>query len=167
MASCPTPPASCFSYTNLLLWAIFLQENQMAAGAAGAPGRSAEQVPKKGGDSATILHHREEVPRAQGRACTPGPAEYLWMQAGEAVDTVIWPGYWVELIAAPRECNQERLISSYTHVCFSSSMNLTILSLYQGSKAASLFRGVATLYFSEPPFYLTRLGILNDKPATV
>lgn len=63
----------------------------MVAGAAGAPGQRAERVPGKGGDSATTLHPRMEVPHAQGRACRPRPAEYLWMQAEKSVDAANWP----------------------------------------------------------------------------
>lgn len=133
VTSCPTPAASCSSCPNLfLLWHIFLQESkQMAVGAAGAPGQNVEPVPRKGGDSATTLHPRMEVPHAQGRAHRPGPAEYLWMQ----------PGKTVNCCSKGMQANKDHLLHTLIH--YFSRMNLMIRSLYQltGSKTASLFQG--------------------------
>lgn len=110
------------------------ESKQMAVGAAGAPGQNAEPVPRKGGDSATTLHPRMEVPHAQGRAHRPGPAEYLWMQ----------PGKTVNCCSKGMQANKDHLLQALIH--YFSRMNLMTCSLYQltCSKAASLFPGIVT-----------------------
>lgn len=52
----------------------------MVTGAAGAPGRLAEQAPRRGGESATTPHPRMEVPRVQGGKHRPRLADSLWAQ---------------------------------------------------------------------------------------
>lgn len=83
----------------------------MAAGAAGVPGQSAEQVRRRGGDSATTPHPRMEVLRAQERACRHGPAECLRMQPGkEAKDAATCPGCCAGLTPALSECQPTKTI---------------------------------------------------------